>query len=214
MKLYDYEASGNCYKVRLLLALLGTPYERVPIDIFAGDTLTPESGRLNPVRETPVLELDTGETIAQSNAILWYIAEGTPFLPASRLARAHVLQWLSFEQERIMVGVGGTRFRRMTGRAALDRAAAASRFEAGLNALSLLDVHLTGRSFAVGDGCTIADLSLFAYTHVAGDAGFDLAEYPAVVEWIDRIRALPGYMHDFVPYPENALPGRGRSIYE
>ncbi len=213
MKLYDYAASGNCYKVRLLLALLGTPYERVPIDIFAGDTLTDEYARINPVRETPVLELDTGETIAQSNAILWYLAEGTPFLPSSRLERAEVAQWLAFEQERIMVGVGGTRFRRLTGRAALDPAADASRFQAGLHALSLLDAHLTGRSFAVGDHCTIADLSLFAYTHVAGDAGFDLAEYPAVAEWIDRIRALPGHMNDFVPYPENALPGRGRSIY-
>ncbi len=213
MKLYDYAASGNCYKVRLLLALLGVDYERVPIDIFAGDTLTDEYVRINPVRETPVLQLDTGETIAQSNAILWYLAEGTAFLPASPLARAKVVEWLSFEQERIMVGVGGTRFRRLTGRAELDPAADASRFQAGLDALSLLDEHLTGRSFAVGDGCTIADLSLFAYTHVAADAGFDLADYPAVVAWVDRIRALPGYMNDFVPYPENASPGRGRSIY-
>ena len=214
MKLYDYSASGNCYKVRLLLALLGVDYERVPIDIFAGDTLTDEYASINPVRETPVLQLDSGETIAQSNAILWYLSEGTPFLPESRLGRAQVVEWLSFEQERIMVGLGGTRFRRLTGRAALDPAADASRFQAGLHALSLLDAHLTGRPFTVGDGPTIADLSLFAYTHVAGDAGFDLAAYPAVESWIGRIGALPGYMNDFVPYPENARPGRGRSIYE
>ena len=213
MRLYDYAASGNCYKARLLLALLGTTCELVPIDIFAGDTLTPEYGRINPVRETPVLELDTGETIAQSNAILWYLAEGTTFLPVSRLECAQVVQWLSFEQERIMPGVGGTRFRRMTGRAALDPAADAARFASGSKALELLDTHLSGRSFAVGGSCTIADLSLFAYTHVAGDGGFELSDYPAVVEWLHRIRDLPGYVNDLVPYPENAFPGRGRSIY-
>jgi glutathione S-transferase len=214
MKLYDYSASGNCYKVRLLLALLGEQYERVPIDIFAGDTLTDEFARINPLRETPVLELADGQTIAQSNAILWYVAEGTPFLLATRVERAKVMEWLSFEQERIMVGVGGTRFRRLTGRATVDPAADAARFQAGLHALSLLEAHLTGRSFVVGDTCTIADVSLFAYAHVAGDAGFDLAEFPAVTAWIDRIRALPGYTNDFVRYPENALPGRGRSIYD
>jgi len=213
MRLYDYAASGNCYKVRLLLALLGTTYERVPIDIFAGDTLTPEYGRINPVRETPVLELDTGETIAQSNAILWYLAEGTSFMPASPLRRAQVVQWLSFEQERIMLGVGSTRFRRMTGRAALDPAADAARFASGSKALEVLDTHLSGCGFAVGESCTIADLSLFAYTHVAADAGFELSQYPAVVEWLDRVRKLPGYVNDLVPYPENAFPGHGRSIY-
>jgi glutathione S-transferase len=214
MKLYDYAASGNCYKVRLLLALLGTPYERVPIDIFAGDTLTYEYARINPVRETPVLELDSGETIAQSNAILWYLAEDTPFLPGTRLGRAQVQQWLSFEQERIMAGAGGTRFRRLTERAQLDPAADAARFRAGQQALSLLDAHLTGRAFVVDERCTIADLSLFAYTHVAADAGFELDDFPSVVAWLERVRSLPGYMNDLVPYPENALPRRGRSIYD
>ena len=118
MRLHDYAASGNCYKARLLLALLDVPYERVAVDIFAGDTLTPEFGRLNPIRETPVLELDSRETITQSNAILWYLVEGTDFLPEDRLDRAQeVVQWLSFEQERVMPGLGGTRFRRATGRA-------------------------------------------------------------------------------------------------
>jgi glutathione S-transferase len=214
MRVYDYAASGNCYKVRLLLALLGMPYERMPIDIFAGDTLTPEYGRLNPVRETPVLELDTGGVIAQSNAILWYLGEGTRYLPETLLARAHVLQWLSFEQERVMPGLGGTRFRRVTGRAAADPVADARRFELGLAALETLDKHLTGRQFVVGEGCTIAYLSLFAYTHVAGDAGFELTRYPAVSAWLERVRGLPGFVDDLVPYPENALPGRGRSIYD
>ena len=214
MRLHDYAASGNCYKVRLLLALFEEPYERVAVDIFAGDTLTPEFGRLNPVRETPVLELDTGETITQSNAILWYLAEGTGFLPDTRLDRAQIVQWLSFEQERIMSGVGGTRFRRLTGRAALDPAADAARFATGLAALEVLDGHLEGRSFVVGERCSIADLSLFGYTHVANDAGFELASFPSVTGWLARIQALPGFVADLVPYPENALPGRGRSIYD
>src|SRR6201999_2516834 len=111
MRLFDYAAAGNCFKVRLLLALLGREYERVPVDIFAGDTLTDAYAAINPVRETPVLELDGGERITQSNAILWYLAEGTPFLPRTRLERAQVAQWLAFEQERIMGGLGGARFR-------------------------------------------------------------------------------------------------------
>ena len=125
MRLYDYAASGNCFKVRLLLGLLGRPYERVPIDIFAGDTLTDAYVEINPLRETPVLELDSGERIAQSSAILWYLAEGTPFLPDDALGRAQVAQWLSFEQERVMGGLGNPRFRLLTGRpaAGLDVAA-------------------------------------------------------------------------------------------
>ncbi len=214
MRLHDYAASGNCYKARLLLAFLGREYERVAVDIFAGDTLTPEFEQLNPLRETPVLELDSGETIAQSNAILWYIAEGTDYLPESRLDRARIVQWLSFEQERIMPGLGGTRFHRATGRTALDSAGDAARFETGLGALRVLGGHLTGRAFLVGDRCSIADLSVFAYTHVADQAGFELAAFPAVVTWLERVRALPGFVDDDLRYPENAQPGRGRSIYD
>ena len=107
MRLYDYAASGNCFKVRLLLGMLGREYERVPVDIFAGDTLTDEYAAINPLRETPVLELDEGARIAQSSAILWYLAEGTPFLPDDALGRAQVVQWLAFEQERVMGGLGG-----------------------------------------------------------------------------------------------------------
>jgi glutathione S-transferase len=211
LRLYDYAASGNCYKARLLLSLLGRPYERVPIDIFAGDTLTEQYGRINPLRETPVLELDTGETIAQSNAILWYLADGTSFLPETRLDRALVLQWLSFEQERVMVGLGGTRFRRLTGRAELDPDMDRARFATGVGALATLEQHVEGRPFLVGEGVTIADISVFAYTSVADQAGFSFG--PNVTRWLERIRALPGFVDDFVRYPENANVGRGRSIY-
>src|SRR6266496_6166443 len=117
VRLYDYPASGNCYKARLLLALLKQPYERVPVDIFAGDTLTPEFGRLNPARETPILELDDGEVIVQSNALLWYLTgEGSEYLPAGSLDQARVVQWLHFEQEWIVRGVGAARFLMLTGR--------------------------------------------------------------------------------------------------
>ena len=214
MRLHDYAASGNCYKVRLLLALLELKYKQVPVDIFAGDTLTPEFAQLNPLRETPVLELDFGETIAQSNAILWYLADGTSYLPADRLARARVVQWLSFEQERVMPGLGGTRFLRATGRAALDPAADAARFATGLGTLRVLDDHLAEREFLVGDRCSIADLSVFGYACVADQAGFDLASFPGVVAWLERVRALPGFVGDQLIYPENARPGQGRSIYD
>jgi glutathione S-transferase len=214
MRLYDYAASGNCYKARLLLALLGLPYERVPVDIFAGDTLTDEYAQVNPLRETPVLETDDGELIAQSNAILWYLAEGTEYLPGDRAGRAQVLQWQFFEQERVMPGLGGTRFRRVTGRAAADPAGDARRFELGLDTLAVLDAHLGERDWLIGGRPTIADLSVFAYTHVCEDAGFELEGYPAVFAWLDRVRGLPGFVDDLEPYPENARPGKGRSIYD
>lgn len=214
MRLYDYDASGNCFKVRLLLALLGREYERVPVDIFAGETLTDGYARVNPLRETPVLETDDGEFVAQSNAILFYLAEGTGYLPDDPVARAQALQWTYFEQERVMPGLGGTRFRRLTGRAAADPARDARRFRTGVETLATLDAHLAARDWLVGDGPTIADVSVFAYTHVAGDAGFELERYPAVVAWLDRVRALPGFVDDLAPYPENARPGKGRSIYD
>jgi glutathione S-transferase len=208
MRLYDYAASGNCFKVRLLLGLLGRAYERVPVDIFAGETLTDAYFAVNPLRETPVLELEGGERIAQSNAILWYLAEGTPFLPADRLGRALVAQWLAFEQERIMAGLGGPRFRMLTGR---DLTGVEARLETGRGALAVLDAHLEDRAWVVGERPTIADLSLFAYISVAPDAGVDLP--PRVVAWVERVRALPGFVDDFVTYPANARPGAGASIY-
>ncbi len=208
MRLYDYAASGNCFKVRLLLGLLGRPYERVPIDIFAGDTLTDAYAEINPLRETPVLELDSGERIAQSSAILWYLAEGTPFLPSDALGRASVVQWLSFEQERVMGGLGNPRFRLLTGRPAPDLEL---RLATGRGALAVLDAHLSDRAWVVGERVTIADLGLFAYVSVAHEAGVSITGN--VSAWLDRVRALDGFVDDFVTYPENARPGAGRSIY-
>jgi glutathione S-transferase len=198
------------HKARLLLALLGRPCERVAVDIFDGHTLTAEFAQLNPARETPVLELDDGEVILQSNAILWYLGEGTAYLPDDALGRARVTQWLHFEQEWIMRGVGATRFWVLTER---NPELVDARRADGRRALDMLDAHLAPRDFAVGDAPSIADVSLFAYTHVAPDAGLDLAAWPAIQRWIARIEALPGFMDDYVPYPDNARPGNGRSIY-
>jgi glutathione S-transferase len=211
MRLYDYSASANCYKARLLLALLGRDYERVPVDIFAGDTLTDAYGALNPARETPVLELDDGTVVTQSSAIVWLLAEGTPYLPGDPVQRAQVVQWLCFEQERVMGGIGAARFRIITGRAPerVTRLLALGR-----GALEILDGHLAARDWLVGETCTIADLANFAYAHTAEDAGLPLAEHPAVSAWLDRIRALPGFMNDLAPYPDNARAGASRSIYD
>jgi glutathione S-transferase len=209
MRLYDYPASGNCFKVRLLLALLERDYERVPVDIFAGDTLTDAYAAINPLRETPVLELDSAERVAQSAAILWYVAEGTAFLPEDRFERAQVAQWLSFEQERIMGGIANPRFRLLTGR---EGPGLQARLATGREALAVLDEHLADREFVVGAGPTIADLALFAYISRAGDAG--LEQPSQVAAWLEGIRALPGFIDDFVTYPGNARLGASRSIYD
>src|SRR3954447_24097980 len=153
MRLYDYAASANCYKARLLLALLGQPYERVPVDIFAGDTLTDEFAALNPARTTPVLELDDGRALPESAAILWYLAEGTTFLPDDRLARARVLQWLCFERA-LTPAVAGARFQVMTGRTDDEPP---SLLVNGRELLARLDRRLEGRDWVTLDGPTIVD---------------------------------------------------------
>jgi glutathione S-transferase len=210
MRLHDYAASGNCYKVRLLLALLDEPYERVPVDIFAGDTLTDEFAALNPDRKTPVLELDDGQTLTESAAILWYLAEGTAFLPDDRLARAQVVRWLCFERA-FTPAVAGARFQVMTGRTDDETPFL---LEKGRAVLAQLDRRLDGRDWVALDAPTIADIALFGYAHVAGDAGFDLTAHPSVEAWLDRVRALPGYVNDLIPYPPNARPEASRSIYD
>ena len=210
MRLHDYAASGNCYKVRLLLALLGQPYERVPVDIFAGDTLTDEFAALNPARTTPVLELDDGRALPESAAILWFLAEGTAFMPDDRFERAQVLRWLCFERA-LTPAVAGARFQVMTGRTDDETPFLLAK---GREVLATLDRRLEGRAWAAVDTPTIADIALFGYTHVARDAGFDLAAHPAIEAWLDRVRGMPGYVNDLVPYPPNARPGAGRSIYD
>ena len=213
MRLHDYASSGNCYKVRLALAQLGVPYERAPVDIFDGDTLTDEFGRLNPARTTPVLETDDGDVLVESNAILVYLAEGSELLPDDRVERAQVLRWLFYEQAEIVPGIGTPRVRVAAGLLDPGGPAAERALAGGAAALGLLETHLRDRSFLVGERYTLADLCVYAYVHVAADAGFDLAAYPAVGAWIERVEATPGHMDDLVPIPSDTRFGMGRSIY-
>jgi glutathione S-transferase len=212
MRLYDYAASANCYKVRLLLARLERPYERIPIDIFGGDTLTEEYAAKNPARATPVLETDDGKLLPESNAILLYLAQWTPFLPTDPFDLAQVVRWLLFEQTDVMMTMGGLRFRLLTGRFTPDSPDAVRRREGAEATLRLLDQHLQARPFLVGT-YTIADIATYAYTHVAPEAGLDLGPYRAVRAWLARVEEQPRYMNDLAPYPENARAGAGRSIY-
>lgn len=213
LRLYDYAASANCYKARLLLAQLGIDYERVPVDLFDGDTLTDEYGLLNPHRSTPVLRFPDGRTLVESNAILWYLAAGTPFLPDAALEQAEVCRWLIFEQTDVMFNVGGLRFRLITGRWTPDDAEAQRRRVGALEALSVLDRRLAERPFLVGDRYSIADIAVFAYAHVAEEARLDTSGYPRFLDWLGRVRAQPGFVDDLEPYPPNARVLAGRSIY-
>jgi glutathione S-transferase len=213
LRLYDYAASANCYKARLLLAQLGTEYERVPVDIFDGDTLTDEYARLNPHRSTPVLQLPDGRTLVESNAILWYLASGTPFLPDDSFAQAEVCRWLVYEQTDVMFMIGGLRFRLITGRWTRDDPEARRRHTGAHEALGILDRHLANRTFLVGDRYSIADIAVFAYSHVAEEAGVDASGYPSFRAWLDRVRAQPRFVADLEPYPPNAAVLNGKSVY-
>jgi glutathione S-transferase len=210
MRLYDYAASGNCFKVRLLLGLLGRPYERVPIDIFGGDTLTEEYAAVNPARETPVLQVGDAY-LPESGAILAYLGDGTTFMPDEPIERAQVLRWLLFEQTGVMMQIGGLRFRLLTGRISAE--AAERRRRGALAGLAVLEAHLGGHEFFVGERYGIADIAIYGYAHVAHEAGIDLADFPAVRAWCERVAGQDGYMNDLEPYPANAMAGAGQSIY-
>jgi glutathione S-transferase len=194
LRLYDYLPSGNGYKVRLLLHQLGIPFERVELDIVRGETRTPEFLARNPNGRIPTLELEDGTHLAESNAILWYLADGSPFLPADRLARARVLQWMCFEQYSHEPNIATVRFWLHTELTDERRALLPAKRALGHGALGVMDGHLRDRSFFVDDRYTIADIALYAYTHVAHEGGFELAPYAAVVAWLDRVRAQPGHV--------------------
>jgi glutathione S-transferase len=214
VRLYDYTASCNCYKVRLLLAQLGQPYERVPIDIFDGDTLTDEYEAMNPARTTPVLETDDGRFLPESNAILLYLAQETPFLPEDPFEVAEVVRWLIYEQTDVVPTMGGLRFRLLVGRLTPDDPDAVRRKEGALEVLQFLDDHLATREFFVGGRYTIADIAIYGYAHLAHEAGIDLEPYENLRAWFDRVEQQPGYIEDVEPYGANAAPGAGHSLYD
>jgi glutathione S-transferase len=159
------------------------------------------------------LRIGASTYLSESNAILVYLAAGTPFLPTDALAQAEVVRWLIVEQSDVMPSIGGLRFRLLTGRLQAEDPEAVRRREHGDETLTALDRHLRARDFLV-DAYSIADIAVYAYTHVAGEAGYDFGEYPAVERWLERVEAQPGFLNDLAPYPENARPGAGRSIYD
>jgi glutathione S-transferase len=192
MRLFDYLDSGNGYKVRLLLAQLGLAYRWTELDIDAGETREPAFLERNPNGRIPTLELDDGTNLAESNAILWYLAESTPFVPGDRLGRAQVLQWMFFEQYSHEPYVATPRY--IVKHFSPDhprRAELPDRLEKGRAALAVMDQHLQSRSFFVAERYTIADIALYAYTHVAHEGGHDLRLYPNVRSWLVRVAAQP-----------------------
>lgn len=193
-KLYDYLESGNGYKVRLLLHQLGIPFERVELDIAKGETRTPEFLRINPNGRIPVLQLEDGTCLAESNAIQWYLAEGTPFLPGGRLERAQVLQWMFFEQYSHEPYIAVLRFWTHMGWLEAKAAEVPDRRARGEAALRVMEQHLARRDWFAADRYTIADIALYAYTHVAHEGGFDLGPHPAVRAWLERVRSQPGHV--------------------
>lgn len=197
--LYDYLDSGNGYKCRLLLAQLNMPYTRVELDIDKGETRTPEFLAKNPNGRIPALELDDGPNkgtvLAESNAILCYLADGTPFWPSDRLLKAQVLQWLFFEQYSHEPYVATPRYiLRHLGREHPRMAEMPDRLKRGRDALAVMDTHLAKTDFFVGNRYTIADIALYAYTHRAHEADLDLAPYPALRAWLARVAAQPGHV--------------------
>ena len=209
MRLYDYGPSQNCFKVRLLAAHLRLKLDIVPVSIFKGEAATPEFLAKNPMGGLPVLETDAGEYLAESNAILAFLAEGTQHLPPHGIERAQVLRWLMFEQRYIQTSISRLRYWTLTDK--LDRFAreVPTARALGNRALDVLDGEFAKRPFIASDAYSIADMSIFAYGHVAGDAAFDLSARKNLIAWFDRVRRQPGFAGEVVPYsadPYSAQP--------
>lgn len=193
--IHGMSLSGNCYKPRLLLELLGADYRWNEVDLRTGATRTPEFLALNPDGKVPVLELEDGRALTESNAMLCYLAEGTSFLPADRWQRAQVMRWMFFEQHSHEPYIAVARFIRVFLDAENPRQSELpGLLERGHKALALMEQHLATQSFFVTERPTIADIALFAYTHVAAEGGFDLSAYPSVTRWLDRLRAEPRFV--------------------
>ena len=209
MVLYDYPSSSNCMKVRMLLRHLDIPHEIVSLDLFRGETREDAHLARNPDGRVPTLELEDGTTIAESGAILLYLAEGTRYLPDDQVERAHVHQWMFFEQNRIEGELAYARLLKGSGRSQLLPEVFANRLERGRDALAALDRGLDdGRAFVAGDSYTVADIALYAYVHCAGEAGADPRQYANVAAWLDRVEAQPGFVNDLAPMPAHASERR------
>lgn len=194
--LYSMQSSGNSYKVRMLLARLKQPYRLVELDLFKGETKTPEFLAKNPEGRIPVLELSDGRFLAESNAILVYLAEDTPYLPADKLDRAEVLRWMFFEQHSHEPAIATARFwlHLVKGGRELRKHEIDQWMERGYEALSLMEKHLARHRYFVGDRTSVADIALYAHTHVAQEGDYDLSDFPHVIDWLARIAAEPGHL--------------------
>ena len=194
--LYSMRRSGNCYKVRLALSQLDIPHELIEIDILKGETRTPEFLAKNPSGHVPLLEVEPGRYIAESNAILWYIAGHTPLVPEDRIGRADMLQWMFFEQHSLEPNIGAAYFwlTLVKGGRELQRHALEDWMEEGYRALGVMEKHLARNHFFAADRYTIADVALYAYTHMAHECDFDLSGFPAVRGWLKRVADQPGYI--------------------
>ena len=195
MLLYDSPVSGNCYKARLLFAHLGVEYERRTVDVVDRSDRPELLGGLNPSLRVPTLVLEDGRALAESGAILWYFGEGTRFVPEDRYERAQVLQWMFFEQYDHEPAIAVARFwLAYSGRPESVQDRLEGWQKQGTKALAAMERHLEGRSWLVADSMTIADIALYAYTHVADEGGFDLEPYPAIRAWLDRVATQPGHV--------------------
>ena len=193
-KLCEYSPSGNCYKVRLLLTQLNIAFDRTEINILEGKSRTPELLVKNPNGRTPVLEIAPGKFLFESNAIMFYLSEETEFFPTDKFERAQVMQWLFFEQYSHEPFIATSRFWYLIGKAQEYQEALQQKQAPGYAALGVMEQHLAQNEFFAGDRYTIADIGLFAYTHVAGEGGFDLTRFPAIQTWIDRVKSQPRYI--------------------
>jgi glutathione S-transferase len=196
IRLYDYLISGNGYKVRLLLTQLGIPFERIELNITKGETRTPEFLRKFPNGRIPAVEFDDGKLLFESNAIISYFAEGTPFLPIDHFQRAQVLQWLFFEQYSHEPYIASVRYLVMHPDVADPRRTILDSLmrPRGYDALAVMEAQLKSREWFVGERYSVADIALYAYTHVADEGGFDLAGYPAIRAWLERVKSQPRYI--------------------
>lgn len=195
--LYSMQGSGNCYKLRLAMAHLGVPFELVDVDILKGESRTPEFLAINPNGRVPTLKLDDGRVLAESNAALWYLAEGSDLASDDRFTRAQMLQWMFFEQYSHEPYIAVARFWlhiKPGGRDEKSDADIAGWMERGNQALDVMETHLSSNDYFAGERFSVADIALYAYTHMAGDGGFDLAPYPGICAWLDRVFRQPGHV--------------------
>ena len=192
--LYDNPVSGNCYKVRLLFAHLGIPYERRELSVEDRSNREEVLGGLSPAQRVPTIVLDDGRSLGESGAILWYFGGGTRFVPEDPFERAQMLQWMFFEQYDHEPAIAVVRFWVTHGRAGAFADRLPERMEAGRKALRAMERHLERREYLVGGGLSLADLVLYAYTQVAGEGGFELDPYPRIRAWLERVSSEPGHV--------------------